>query len=126
PIITVFDSSVLIHGTPWSGKERWQKNRCVPLKEICLLTRSRECFIRRVDPGAHLDFLFRQTFFCEDEEVTDSTLGLLDAVLTRVPVWLLGCDISRGAAKCSFEALTGKRFEDYEIKKGSAPESSNG
>lgn len=116
PIITVADDGgIFIHGTPWAGKERWQKNRSVPLEQICLLTRSGENFIRSVDPGEHLDFLFRQTFFCDDPRVTTRTLELLDAVLKRVPVRLLGCDISREAAKCSFEAMTGRRFEDFEI-----------
>ena len=115
PIITVGKDGVFVHGTPWSGKERWQKNRRVPLKEICMLTRSGECFIRKVDPGEHLDFLFRQTFLCDDPQIITATLSLVDAVLTRVNVWLLGCDISREAAKCSFEAMTGKRFEDFEV-----------
>ncbi len=121
PIITVSpDGGVLIHGTPWSGKERWQKNRSVPLRSICMLTRSKESFIRAADPGEHLPFLFRQTFFCGDPLVTTRTLELMDAVLKAVPVWLLGCDISRAAAKCSFEAMTGRSFEEFETVKPAA------
>ncbi len=109
PIITAREE-ILIHGTPWAGKERWQKNRCVPLAGICLVTRGEKNTVRRASAEEFLPFLFRQTFLSPDAEITLATMELLDKVLTQVPVYLLSCNISEEAVKCSFEAMTGESY----------------
>lgn len=109
PIVTAKEE-ILIHGTPWAGKEHWQKNRSVPLAGICMVTRGTENSIRRATADEFLPFLFRQTFLSPDAEITLRTMELLDRVLTEVPVYLLACDISEEAVKCSFEAMTGESY----------------
>ena len=41
------------------------------------------------------------------------TLGFLDALLRRVPVYRLTCGMTDNAVRCSFEALTGLPYENY-------------
>lgn len=118
PIITAREGEpVTIHGTPWAGKERWQKNRRVPLRGICLVTRGKPS-VRRANPGDHLGFLLKQTFFCDKEGVNETTLTLMDRVLREVPLWIMECDISREAAKRSFEAMTGADFDSVASGQG--------
>lgn len=109
PIITAGEE-ILIHGTPWAGKERWQKNCCVPLAGICMLNRGQSNAIRLMSAEEYLPFLFRQTFLSPEPEITLATMELLDRVLKKVPVYHLSCDVSEEAVKTSFEAMVGQAY----------------
>ncbi len=111
PIVTAKEE-ILIHGTPWAGKERWQTNRSVPLGGICLLQRGEQNVIRRASADEFLPFLFRQTFLSPETDITLATLDLLDRVLREVPVYALECNISEEAVKTSFEAMIGKTYRN--------------
>lgn len=39
PFLRVGEEGVTAYGTPWAGKEGWQKNVSVPLSAVCLLKR---------------------------------------------------------------------------------------
>ena len=51
-----------------------------------------------------------------DEEGADKTLYLADKLVTKVPAWVMRCDISEEAAKTSFEGMTGKSFAEKKIQ----------
>ena len=111
PIITADERGVLVHGTPWSGKELWQKNVSFPIGGICLLKRG-ENSIRTITSAEALPVIFTQTYKSKDADVTAKTMELLDKILGSTPLYELYCDISETAAKCSFTALTGKNFDE--------------
>lgn len=112
PIISVKDDCVLICGTPWSGKEHWQKNISRELSAICILMRGNENKIERVASGEILEALLNQTYIPKNPQSLVKTLELLDKVLTSVPVYRLYCDISEEAVKCSFEGMTNIKYEE--------------
>ncbi len=126
PVITVSDDGVYVHGTPWSGKERWQKNRSVPLRGICLLHRGDTCHADVADADELIPFLFSQTYLSSDCNAAGRTMELLDDVLRQVPIYSLYCDISENAVKCSFETLCKLNYDEHKagaadkmkIKKG--------
>lgn len=97
-------------GTPWAGKENWQKNSSVPLKGICFLEQSKENRIFRLRPEACILRLMKQVYLPSDEKAAGCTLELLDKMISTVPLYLLKCDISEEAVRVSFEALTGLGF----------------
>ena len=97
----------LIYGTPWAGKERWHRNCSEPLSGICFVQRGTVNTIQRMKPEECLKLLFNQIYIPEDEMAVAQTLELADALLKHVPLYLLTCDISEDAVRCSFEALTG-------------------
>lgn len=114
PIITVADDgTVFVHGTPWAGKERWQKNRSVSLAGICLLHRGESCRAEAADPNEILPFLFTQTYLSRSADVTGKTMELIDAVMKRVPIYSLYCDVSEDAVRCSFEMMCGLDYDAY-------------
>lgn len=102
-----------VHGTPWAGKERWQKNRSAKLKGICFVRQSKVNAIRRLEPVECLNMLMNQVYLPKDAGAVGLTMELLDGMITNVPVYLLECDISKEAVRCSFEAMTGKCFDQY-------------
>lgn len=111
PIIAVENGQVIAYGTPWAGKEGWQKNRSVRLKGICIIERGLKNEIYRVNPLQYFDTLFRQIHIPRDAEAAGKTLELFDALMQAVPLYVLKCDISEEAVKCSYETLTGLSYE---------------
>lgn len=106
------DQPPIAYGTPWAGKENWQENASAPLAGIVLLSRSEPgaSTIRKVNPAACLDRVLRQIYLPKDALAAANTLELLDAVLARVPLYELACDMSEHAVHTSFEALTGRLY----------------
>ena len=49
PILRYKDGRFIAYGTPWCGKEGWQRNTSAPLSAICFLERSPENRIRRME-----------------------------------------------------------------------------
>ena len=117
------DGTVRVWGSPWAGKERWQSPISVPLCGVCLLERGTDR-ICRLPPAQALTPLFRQTYHRDDPALEYLTLGFLDALLRRVPVYRLTCGMTDDAVRCSFEALTGLPYENYRRPDGCGEEGS--
>lgn len=116
PMIAVENGQAIAYGTPWAGKEGWQKNRSVRLKGICIIEQGLQNEIHRVNPLQYLDTLFRQIHIPRDAEAAGKTLELFDAFMHEVPLYVLKCDISEEAVKCSYEELTGLNYERNKAK----------
>ncbi len=101
---------IRVCGTPWGGKENWQKNCSAPLSAICFLQQSKENRIRRLLPEEVLPLLLGQVFLPKDTAAGARTLELVDVVLRTVPLYQLSCDMSEAAVRCSFEAMTGLTY----------------
>lgn len=110
PFIRIVDGCVKIYGTPWAGKEGWQANKNAPLGGICIIQRSTECGIRKLDAKEAIPYLLGQIHFGDDPTAAGKTLELLDVLLKKVPVYILSCDISEQAVKTSYEAITGEEY----------------
>lgn len=104
------DVNPLIYGTPWAGKERWQRNCSEPLKGICFVQRGTTNTIRQMKPEECVMMLFNQVYMPEAAIAVGQTLELLDVLVKNVPLYLLTCDMSEDAVRCSFEALTGLSY----------------
>lgn len=105
PFIRVDESGVWIYGTPWAGKEGWQKNMAVPLRGICLLGRGEENRIEQISPVQVLPYIMRQIHYTDEPEMAGRTLELLNMMMADVPVYRLECDMSREAAECSYAGM---------------------
>lgn len=108
PILIVEGKEIYACGTPWAGKEHWQTNTSVPLRGICFLKRSKQNRIRKMEVSEALPLLMRQIYHTGDAAMAKRTLELLDVVFQNVPMYLLECDISEEAVKCSFNELRKK------------------
>lgn len=102
--------TIWAYGTPWAGKESWQKNRKAQLNGICFLKQAEENRIRRVNPQELLSRMICQIYFPDNPETAGKTMELMDRLLTDIPLYLLECDMSKEAVRCSFEMLTGKQM----------------
>ena len=112
PILEQKENGFIAYGTPWMGKEGLGYNTSVPLKGLCFLEQAKENSIRRLTPAEVSQRLFLQILLPEEENAVVATLELADALIKKTPAYLLRCDISETAVKTSFEAMTGKIYEN--------------
>ena len=111
PAIGISKQGVFAYGTPWSGCSDLNTVDCAKLQGICILERSPENFIERIDDGTAAYSILNQTIRLPKAEYMDKLLALLDKVIKEVPVWKMGCNISTDAAKVAYEAMSGEKFE---------------
>lgn len=105
PAVRFNENIPQVSGTPWSGKTEINANITAPVKAIVMLEQKKENSIRRID-GAEAVFrvlneLTRPVF----PELMDKTLEYIEQLVSSVPVYLLGCNISREAVDIVKEAV---------------------
>ena len=108
PIVRFIEEMPYAYGTPWAGKENLHINDRVPLTDICLIQRSSENSVFRIDPVEGLDALMQQVLVPADPEMAIKTLELVDRLLSKCKVWVIRCNISEEAAVTVHDAIIGE------------------
>lgn len=99
PILHIKDNSVIVHSSPWAGKENFQKNRSAPLKAICIIKRAQQNKTYKINPKEYLPFILHQIYLPKDEKTAAQTLTLFNKLLSQIPVYIVECNISEDAAQ---------------------------
>lgn len=110
PIIRVTDEGVTAYATPYAGKERMQNHSSVGIKAICILKRGTENRIKKVRASECISDIVRQVYIPPEPDAVMATFDLLDKMLRQIDIYILECDISEEAVKCSYEAMSGKKY----------------
>lgn len=110
PIFRYVDGELYAYGTPWCGKEGWQRNTKAPIGALCFLTRATENYIRPLSPSDCVSMIMKQILMPQGANEAIKTLELVDRMLRDKKSWLLGCNISDEAATVAYNAMT-KREE---------------
>ena len=113
PILHITENGVTAYATPYAGKEGFQNHSHIQLCGICFIEQAKENSIKRIHPAECLTRIMSQIYKPFDSLAVVKTLELLDRLLTGVPVYVLGCNISEDAVRCSFEALTSLNFDEH-------------
>ena len=106
PAIRIAKEGYFACGTPWSGKHNLNMDKIVPLAAIGFLERSEENWIERRPGGEMVGKLLKQTVRPPVKEEMDALLTYVDRVLTDVPVYALGVNMSEDAAIMAYEAMS--------------------
>lgn len=109
PILHLTDNGITVYGTPYAGKESWQRNVSAPLAGICVLSQGKDNRIEKLESGLFVR-LFQQTYKPKNKDAMQKTVSLVKE-LCKVPCFTLSCDMTENAVKASFEALTNKSYE---------------
>lgn len=106
PLIEVSDT-VTVYGTPYGGKGGLHKNISAPVGGIVILHQAKENTIRRITPREAFPLLFNQTYRPREVEKTFRAMELIQRLL-QLPVYSMGCTISREAAELAYNTLRSK------------------
>lgn len=107
PLLKLHEQGVTVYGTPWDGKHRRSTNISCPLKSICILTRSEENHILRIDKKAALSMLCQQSYRPMDPVRLRKTLELIDRLGNKVALYKLGCNMQPEAAQIAYMGMNG-------------------
>jgi len=109
PILS-FGQEIIVHGTPWMGKEHYGNNTSAPLSGIVFLKRDTACSIKRLSSRQSFPLLYNQIFFTDKQENIQYVLDGINRIISEIPIYELCCDISEQAVQCCFETLTGIKY----------------
>lgn len=106
PAIRIGEDGIFACGTPWSGKTDKNVNKIVPIGAIGFLERSQDNWIKRVQSGEVVGKLLKQTVRPPQMEEMDALLKYVDIVLSKVPVYSLGVNMTEDAAKMAYREMS--------------------
>lgn len=106
PAIRNIDGEWLVYGTPWCGKNNTNTNAKAKLGAIVFLERSEENWIESENVKDAIPKFFKQTTRqLNIEENMDKVLSTMEKMLTEVPIYKMGCDISDDAVNMAYEKI---------------------
>ncbi len=105
PIIKVNETAT-VYGTPWAGKEGYQRNAQAPIGAICILKQGTTNNITKLEKSVAINHLMRQVYLPHNPSSLSKTLELLGSLIENTPVYMLECDISKEAFEASFNEMT--------------------
>lgn len=103
PVLEVPETgSILVHPSPWYGKEGMQQHFSGSLGGIVLLEQGTDNRICRLSPQDAAASLFAQFLFsCQDEQQVRAVAAVEETMLRTVPVWhLINCGDADAARLC--------------------------
>lgn len=105
PLLKITDSGVTVYGTPYNGKHRLGTNTSVPLKAICILTRSADNHIEPITREQAYTMLLQQVYRPANMLKMTKTLELVDRLADSVKLYHLGCNMDISAAQVAYEGM---------------------
>lgn len=109
PLLKLTEDGVYAYGTPWDGKHRRSSNISVPLKGICILERSMDNHIERIEDKEILRQIYpmivSQTHRTTNPTRVLKTMQLIDELMGKVPLYRLGCNMDPEAAIVSYKGM---------------------
>ena len=109
PLFRLTDDGFYVYGTPWSGKEGYNKNTKAKVSAVCFIEQKKENSIRPLSIKEVLGKIFEQLYIPEEKDCGEKVLALLDKFLSEIPSYLLGCNISDEAALIAESAMNKRK-----------------
>lgn len=118
PVIRIMGDEIYAYGTPWCGSSNIGANRKAPLKAICFLERAETNWIKQMPLSDGMPIIlnmFYQTFRQLDKydcmqpisrENASKYLDIIGKVISKVPVFQMGCTPDPAAADMAYEAMS--------------------
>lgn len=105
PAIRFSEGKYMACGTPFSGKSPVSKNTAVPLRGICFISQSQYNYIERISPEETIPLIMEQTLRPHSGFYMGKLLDVLSDLLSSVPVFKAGLDMSAEAVYTTYNAM---------------------
>ncbi len=106
PIIKRVGDEFIAWGSPWSGASPLNRNAGVPLKAIAFLERSQSDWISPMASSESIVHLMEHTCVTHNPERMKKLMSMLDGLLYAVPIYRLGCTVSRSAVEIAYDGMS--------------------
>ncbi len=101
------EDKFIAYGTPWCGKERYNRNTSAAIEGICIVSRGEKNEIERISVEAAVPELYRQMMIFADKKYLGSLLDMIDGMVNNIPVYRLKCNMEDEAATVAAKAMAG-------------------
>ncbi|MBQ7793921.1 MAG: hypothetical protein IJ366_05310 [Clostridia bacterium] len=105
PAIRVTDNGIRAYGTPWSGKTDLNINTDAELAGICFLERDTTNHIEEISKAEAIVKVLNQTLRPSEEKQMGMLLDTLDVVISKIPIYKMGCTISEEAVEMAYNKM---------------------
>lgn len=105
PILRLVDGRFHAYGTPWCGKEGFNTNTKTTLDALCFIERDADNFIEKQPTDITVQKILKQVILPTDMQKAETTLELLDKLVTNTPAYCMHCNISPEAAEVCYNTL---------------------
>ncbi|MBQ6554588.1 MAG: hypothetical protein IJR45_01450 [Firmicutes bacterium] len=106
PLIRITETAAVACGTPYNGKHCLGSNIEVPIKAVCILTRSPENFVEPMSPADAFPTLYTQIYRPETKANLTKTLDLMDGFLTKTKIYKGGFNMDISAAELAYRIMS--------------------
>lgn len=111
PCLICRDKEILVHGTPWSGKEGVFINAYAPLRCIVFVEQASENRITKLSEAEAFSLLYLNNYIYPfSEEYEEQYIEVVRYVSCSASVYKLYCDMSEQAVKVLYEELYGEQY----------------
>lgn len=106
PLLKFTESGVYAYGTPWDGKHHLSTNKCAKLAGICFLHQAEENNIKKIGSQESVSLLMNQIYRPRNMEGMLKTMEYVDRLIREVPMYSMGCTISKEAAEMAYKIMS--------------------
>lgn len=112
PLLEIKDDDIIVHSSPWNGKERRGNNISASLRAILLLNRGIENTYRKIENKSEIYFkVLSQMYLPREKYKRERGLKILDTLLKKINFYEINVNISIDSA-----IMTSERIIKNEIK----------
>lgn len=105
PLVRLLNDRVYAFGTPWCGKEGFNKNDAAEITDICFIERSKENFVTDAPKDEVLQRIMQQIYIPSGSLEMIKTLDILDFILSKTRCRKIHCNKELEAAKVAYDAI---------------------
>lgn len=107
-IVRMQETGAFAYGSPWKGSSEFCENKNAPVKGIVVLRQAQTNKIRKIEAYEITQYFMPHLFLPHwDAVCMSSVLETVDALLKKVPVWLLECRPDEEAVKITKKTIFG-------------------
>ncbi len=107
-----FGKEIIVHGTPWNGKEGYGENISAPLKAIVVIKQDSVNSFRKLNTNESISNMMYNCFYSIDKECGPKVSGYLTEIINRIPIYELSCNISKEAFDTCYKGLFKNKYPD--------------
>ena len=105
PLLEVTDDELMIHSSPWNGKERRGNDLKAPLKAVIFLNRGNNTYKQLTNNQEVYFRLLSQIYLPKDKSKREKALKIIDVLLKRVNFYEINVNKELDAASLTYERI---------------------
>ena len=106
PIISAKDDSIMVHGSPFSGKESININKSLPLGAIIFLRQGKENKVVLPSKKEAVQLLLKNIYRPDSDLLMEKALKLCETIIKFIPIYVFHATIDASSAEKIHSHLT--------------------